>query len=268
MNVVYIAIGQHYFDECMISAWSLRRNADYTGQVFVLTDRLYVPSPEVSDLCGQQDPKIEQIHVPPPPSPAHASGLRLELLEYVPAAPGERLLYLDCDVVGCAPFDSDTLFSDVHEGKIGFYGYGEGDAFPRQRNQFMAGFLTSDNSIVSHPGFCAGLMALYNDPKTRRFLYDTGRHYTELLSAGQVNAVWEQPVLCHESIRQEVAVLALNEIVIDRFMALRNDYTRVALIHLCGPRGQNHTEMIAIARQDIDAEGWHRMIKQPGYKSS
>lgn len=268
MNIVYIAIGQYYFDECMISVWSLRRNANYSGGIYVLTDRLYVPSPEIIELCGSQNLHITQILVPLPPSPAHAAGLRLEVLEYLSVEAGGQLLYLDCDVVACAPFDSDTLFGDLYKGQIGFYGYREGDTFPRQRNQFMAGFLTSEKTIVSHPGFCTGVMAFYNEPKTRKFLNETGKRYAELLSSGHVNAVWEQPVICHQAIRQGVAELVLNEIVIDRFMALRNDYTDAALIHLCGPRGKDNKEMIAIARQDLDAEGWHRMIKQPGYSSS
>ena len=262
MNVVYVAIGQHYYDECMISAWSLREIGNYDGRISVLTDDHYVATPEVSTLYGSRELGVDLIQVPPPPSQAHAAGVRLDMLTHLQVEPGERLLYLDCDVIASAPVDFDTLFANVEEGRIGFYGYGPGDSFPQQRNHFMAGFLTTDPEIVSHPGFCTGVMALRNEPETRRFLEETSRRYAELLAADRVNGVWEQPILCHEAIRHGVAALTLTDHVVDRYMAPGRDYTRVVFAHLGGPRDERREEMINLARREYDAEGWHRIIKQ------
>ena len=235
MLKIYICAckNKFYLKEAKICIDSIRKNGQFNGLIYLLTD-----IPQFIKELEFNLTNLEVIKVNCKTNKLSAA-LRTQFFNYIENYDhNDIFLYLDTDIVIVKPLPTFDYIDD----KIHVYSHGG-----TQKSNSFSGYITKDPYFTSKPGICSGILLFRPSLKVKNVFDETYELYKKLLSDNKVNACWEQPALCYKLIEHDIYNISLNDYVAERRGGMHSIETKpdtYILIHFCGMRGSKRHQMM------------------------
>ncbi len=223
-----------YLKEAKICIDSIRKNGQFNGLIYLLTD-----IPQFIKQLEFNLTNLEVIKVRCKTNKLSAA-LRTQFFHYIENYDhNDIFLYLDTDIVIVKPLPSFDYIDD----KIHVYGYKNGS----QKSNSFSGNITNDPYFTSKPGICSGILLFRPSLKVKNVFDETYELYQKLLAEDKVSACWEQPALCYKLIEHDIYNISLNDCVVEKrggMHSIENKSDTYIFIHFCGMRGPKRHQMM------------------------
>ena len=225
---------KQYLKEAKICIDSLRKNGQFHGLIYLLTD-----IPQFLEKLDFDLNNVEVIKVKCGSNKMSAV-LRTRFFHYIENYDtNDIFLYLDTDIVVVKPLPS---FNSI-DNKIQVYGYNS----VTQKSNSFSGNITKDTYFTSKPGICSGILLFRPSLKVKNVFDETYELYRKLLAEDKVLGCWEQPALCYKLIEHDMYNISLNNYVVEKrggeHSFDKKPDTHI-FVHFCGRRGPKRVGMM------------------------
>ena len=209
-----------YLKEAKICIDSIRKNGQFNGLIYLLTD-----IPQFIKQLEFNLTNLEVIKVRCKTNKLSAA-LRTQFFNYIENYDhNDIFLYLDTDIVIVKPLPTFDYIDD----KIHVYSHGG-----TQKSNSFSGYITKDPYFTSKPGICSGILLFRPSLKVKNVFDETYELYQKLLGVNKVNGCWEQPALCYKLIEHDIYNISLNDYVAEKRGGMHSIET-VSYTHLTLP---------------------------------